>query len=133
MTRYVVVLLAVILGASIAHAEVDAKARAAIDDIRLGRDNVNAIKNLYVQDTVALPAGSIDSAAIAAGAVSGAKLAASVVSLYDTNDTTTVTGYSATSVGQLLLGGAGAGTGSIWRASATGTNSWVQVFKFGKL
>jgi len=77
MIRYVVVLLAAVLGASIAHAEVDAKARAAIDDIRLGRDNVNAIKNLYVQDTVSLPTNSIGSASIQNGSIVNADISAS--------------------------------------------------------
>jgi hypothetical protein len=74
MIKYVLILVAVLV-ASISHAEVDTRARAAIDDIRLGKDNVNAIKNLYVRDTVALPAGGVAGAAIADSGITSAKIA----------------------------------------------------------
>jgi len=61
MIKYVLILFAVLV-ASVSHAEVDTRARAAIDDIRLGKNNANAIQNLYVRDTISLPAGSIEAA-----------------------------------------------------------------------
>lgn len=45
----------------------------------------------------------------------------------DTNTTTTATGYTPAFVGQILVGGAGAGTNAIWIAKGTTTNDWVLV------
>ena len=45
----------------------------------------------------------------------------------DTNVTTTVTDYTPASVGQLLSGGAGTGTNSLWVAEGLTTNDWTQI------
>jgi hypothetical protein len=45
----------------------------------------------------------------------------------DTNETTTVTAYTPTAVGQILVGGAGEGTNGVWISKGTTTNDWVQV------
>jgi len=45
----------------------------------------------------------------------------------DTNVTTTVTGYTPSKAGQILIGGAGTGTNAVWISKGTTTNDWVQV------
>lgn len=45
----------------------------------------------------------------------------------DTNATTTVTAYTPTAIGQILVGGAGVGTSAVWIAKGTTTNDWVQI------
>lgn len=46
--------------------------------------------------------------------------------LIDTNATTTLTLYTATGAGQLLVGKAG-GTNRVYMSTAAGTNSWKQI------
>lgn len=46
--------------------------------------------------------------------------------LVDTNDTTSLTLYTASGAGQLLVGKAG-GTNRVYMSTAAGTNSWKQV------
>jgi hypothetical protein len=45
----------------------------------------------------------------------------------DTNATTTVTAYTPSKAGQVLLGGAGTGTNGVWISKGVSTNDWVQV------
>lgn len=53
---------------------------------------------------------------------------AEVICQRDTNTTTSVTTYTASRAGVLLVGKTG-GTGVLWRASAAGTNGWVEVLR----
>ena len=57
-----------------------------------------------------------------------AALEAEKVCQVDTNASTTVTAYTATRQGQLLVGNVG-GTNALWVSSAAGTNGWVKVFQ----
>lgn len=45
----------------------------------------------------------------------------------DTNVTTTATAYTPRRAGDVLVGGAGAGTNGVWISKGTSTNDWVQV------
>lgn len=45
----------------------------------------------------------------------------------DTNATTTATSYTPAFIGQVLVGGAGAGTNGVWIAKGLTTNDWVVV------
>lgn len=68
-------ILALALGSAAAFAAEDTVARRAIEDIQRGRTSGdNQIRNLYVDETVRLPAGSIETADLADGAVTSAKL-----------------------------------------------------------
>lgn len=107
-------------------AETDYKAQAVIRDIQQGANNDNQIRVLRVRDSVELPSGSVGTSSLSNNAVTGGKLASGVISQRDTNTTTTVTLYSATSVGQILFGRTGS-SNRTWYATATGTNGWVQV------
>jgi hypothetical protein len=49
------------------------------------------------------------------------------VAQVDTNVTTTVTGYTPSFTGQILVGGAGSGTNGVWVAKGITTNDWVRV------
>ena len=60
-------------------------------------------------------------------AVTATEIASVVV---DTNVTTTATGYTPAKIGQLLTGGAGAGTNAMWVAEGLTTNDWVQVSSY---
>ena len=53
--------------------------------------------------------------------------AVNAVVIVDTNVTTTVTAYTPSEVGQLLVGGAGTGTNSLWVAAGLTTNDWEQL------
>ena len=46
--------------------------------------------------------------------------------LIDTNAATTVTAYTASAAGQMLVGKV-SGTNAIWIATAAGTNGWVKA------
>lgn len=59
--------------------------------------------------------------------ISETETAINTAVLVDTNVTTVVTNYTATVVGQLLIGGAGTGTNSLWYASDTTATNWVQL------
>lgn len=45
----------------------------------------------------------------------------------DTNVVTVSTAYTPRRIGDLLIGGAGAGTGAVWVAKGKTTNDWVQA------
>jgi len=49
------------------------------------------------------------------------------VARVDTNVTTTVTSYTPSKIGQILIGGAGTGTNGVWISKGVTTNDWVQV------
>ena len=57
----------------------------------------------------------------------GAAIVAAFVAQSDTNATTTVTLYTPRRVGDILIGGKGAGTNLVCIAKGTTTNDWVQV------
>jgi hypothetical protein len=60
-------------------------------------------------------------------AAADAALAAADVAQADTNVTTTATALTPRRVGDVLVGGAGAGTNAVWIAKGTSTNDWVQI------
>lgn len=62
--------------------------------------------------------------AINANAAAGALVFPIVI---DTNVTTVVTTRTPAGIGQLLVGGAGAGTNAAWVSTGTTTNGWKQI------
>ncbi len=125
-TTLKLLIVSIVALCAVSQAETDYKAQEVLDAIRLGKDSPHAIVTLRVKTGVILPAGSIETADVASNAITGVKLAASTISQRDTNTTTVATQYSASSVGQLLIGQEG-GSGRVWRASAAGTNGWDKV------
>jgi len=63
-----------------------------------------------------------------AATVAGAPVVTTAtIARVDTNVTTTATVYTPAFIGQILLGGAGAGTNAAWIAKGVTTNDWVKV------
>ena len=88
-----------------------------------------------VAGAVSLPRVKINTfgspqARILNNAISQGEDAVNAVVVVDTNVTTTVTLYTPFEAGQILIGGAGAGTNAIWYASGATTNDWVQISSF---
>lgn len=57
----------------------------------------------------------------------GADIVEAIAAQSDTNATTTVTLYTPRRVGDILIGGKGAGTNLVCVSKGTTTNDWVQV------
>jgi ABC-type uncharacterized transport system involved in gliding motility auxiliary subunit len=65
--------------------------------------------------------------AINANTAAGALVFPTVI---DTNVTTVVTTHTPAGIGQLLVGGAGAGTNAAWVSTGTTTNGWTKISSF---
>jgi len=121
--KKLIVLAAAALVAGIAYAQTTVTNRGEVITVHTGNptpvstqtnvSNTETIYNVVVQNSATVAGAPVVTTA--------------TIARVDTNVTTTATAYTPAFIGQILLGGAGAGTNAAWIAKGVTTNDWVKV------
>jgi len=129
MKKLAMILIAGLAVAGVAYAQTTITNRGEVFEVTL-MDDVEKSTETTTQPDEIVEDLTVEGDATVAGTLAVASSdVVTEATLYqvDTNVTTTATAYTPDFIGQVLIGGAGAGTNGVWIAKGVTTNDWVVV------